>query len=1014
MNLEDRNTRRTDGPLGTIRLRTALCILSTLLVMLIGLPALAQTSLDRDGDGHEDTVDNCHQLANPTQRDTDGDGFGDHCDADFNNDGLVSTRDFGDYFFPAFTAGVDGGNGADMNGDGIVSMIDFGLFFAQFSAGAPGPGVFHPAFLEKGWVPTTDGPRWAHYEVDGDVVRWEEDIFFDLAELREYQATVYERPPIEITSYDIDNGTYQYDDTYRGGTGDGGVATRVYPSFELSTLAGGRGKLADGAYPDSVTHRQLRDAMAVTWGDWTGHFQVSPMTFRLEEHAEIGSVVIRGMSVGEVELTIGDTTISRTFSPTGDLEAFEIDADGGLGLSGDQVIIHLPSGAGTFYEVEVYGMPPQRPTDVAVEDGVTVDPDARRAWRDGDVPYELIGFDACPPDESCATSDLMDAIDHWDANTTYSFREDAEASTRIRFRLCTSTDTAPYCRQATEREMCLSVGAGRPRGGGVRDVYFKPGGCGYGTAIHEIGHALGLYHEQAHRDRDAFIDVNWENIQDDDLALAQYRYKGTSFGDYNYRSIMHYSVKGFGKKLCCSVDAIDSSQDGVLPASCEYFEDVKITTHDYRNGDYVERDRCPAAERGDTLDLPHLHAMQTMVPDPGLPISRPDVKVGQRRELSKGDITAANALVLGDYGARSYHSLSDVALVDFAPGASAYALGDVNADGLDDLIAFSNHIYVALGQPDGTVVDDGIWFADVYCHSERQCVVGDPDGDGRDDVVSFHENGQVEVFWSNGEDAFYRFIGAEVSHYTFGRRAQYGSAFFLADVDGDCVDDAVAIDTPQYLGAMTIRVAISTGGKLSAFDVVENDWLTFSVPLGGARGWSFGDVDLDGKDDFQAGRTIYLSNGNGFDAGEDWAPTGYWPQGWCSSGQCQLADVDDDGRADLVEMYESGVTSQERLRYALSTGRDFAAHVPNYHEIDCRNEAGCLLGDVDGDGWMDSVDAVRVQLYGNDEPGREPGSIWISRARELWTNDIGPRSGGGFLSGNIMNQCGNPFPLPTL
>lgn len=1008
MTLPDRRETRTE------RFRRGAGRLAT--ILLFGLaaaqPGAAQNASDRDGDGVDDTRDNCLEISNPQQRDADGDGFGDRCDGDFDNNGSVDVMDFGNVFLPAFQGIAGASPLANMNGDASVDMLDFALFLPQFQLGRPGPGARPAAYSEKGWIPTPDGPVWGHYVVDGQLVRWGEDIRFDLTELREYQATVHRRRPIEIVSYDIDNGTYQYDDTYRGGTGDGTLPTRVYPSFELSRLAGGRGKLADGSRPDSDTHRQLRDAMAVTWGDWTGQFQVSPMVFRLEEHAEIGSVVIRGANVGEVEVTIGDTTVSRTYTPTGEPQTLLVDAEGGLGLPGDQVIVHLPSGGGTFYEVEVFGMPPLATGDDPTEDGVTVSPD--RGWRNGDVPYELVGFEDCTIGSPCPRMEIEDALGHWQASTVYRFTEDPTATPRIRFRYCPDSSPGDWCAEAAERGVCFVVGAGRPASDDVRNVFVRPNGCGFGTSVHEIGHAIGLYHEQAHRDRDEFIRVNWENIQEESWATSQYQFKGTAFGDYNYRSIMHYPVTGYGKKMCCSVDTVDSSQDGVLPAECRYFDDVKITTRDYRGGSYVERDRCPAAENGDALDLPHKLSMQTMVPDPGLPISRSDVRVGQREELSKGDITAANALTLGDYDARSYHSLYDVALVDFAPGASAYALGDVNADGLDDLIAFSNHIYVALGQPDGSVMDDGIWFANVYCHSERYCVVGDPDADGRDDVVSFHEDGPVEVFWSNGEDAFYRYIGAEISHPTFGRRAQYGSAFFLADVDGDCVDDAVAIDTPNYLGAQTIRVALSTGGKLSAFDVVENDWLTFTTPLGGARGWSFGDVDRDGKDDFQAGRTIYRSNGNGFEPGTEWAPTGYWPAGWCSSGTCQLADVDGDERADLVELNPNGVKHRDRLRYALSNGSEFRADVPNYHELDCRNDSGCFFGDVDGDGYMDSVDAVRFELNGNDEPGREAGSIWISRARELWTDSIGPRNGGGWGDGSIWDQCGNPFPLPTL
>jgi hypothetical protein len=46
---------------------------------------------DGDADGVADVRDNCSRLPNPDQRDTDADGFGNLCDADFDGDGVVGT-----------------------------------------------------------------------------------------------------------------------------------------------------------------------------------------------------------------------------------------------------------------------------------------------------------------------------------------------------------------------------------------------------------------------------------------------------------------------------------------------------------------------------------------------------------------------------------------------------------------------------------------------------------------------------------------------------------------------------------------------------------------------------------------------------------------------------------------------------------------------------------------------------------------------------------------------------------
>ena len=50
---------------------------------------------DSDGDGLFDFEDNCIEVPNPTQCDSDGDLYGNHCDGDFNNSGFVNFGDLG-------------------------------------------------------------------------------------------------------------------------------------------------------------------------------------------------------------------------------------------------------------------------------------------------------------------------------------------------------------------------------------------------------------------------------------------------------------------------------------------------------------------------------------------------------------------------------------------------------------------------------------------------------------------------------------------------------------------------------------------------------------------------------------------------------------------------------------------------------------------------------------------------------------------------------------------------------
>ncbi|MDF1554947.1 MAG: right-handed parallel beta-helix repeat-containing protein, partial [Deferrisomatales bacterium] len=103
---------------------------------------------DADADGVADGLDNCVMAPNGPlipdaggniQRDTDGDGYGNRCDPDFNNDGGVNFADLA-YMKSVF---LSGDPDADVNGDGGVNFGDLAILKSMF-LGPPGPSGLVP------------------------------------------------------------------------------------------------------------------------------------------------------------------------------------------------------------------------------------------------------------------------------------------------------------------------------------------------------------------------------------------------------------------------------------------------------------------------------------------------------------------------------------------------------------------------------------------------------------------------------------------------------------------------------------------------------------------------------------------------------------------------------------------------------------------------------------------------------------------------------------------------------
>ncbi len=97
---------------------------------------LSGDAADGDADGVADASDNCTEVNNPDQQDSNNDGFGNACDADLNGDCTINFLDLSAMKAVFFSNDPD----ANLNGDDTVNFLDLSLMKARFFQ-APGPSA---------------------------------------------------------------------------------------------------------------------------------------------------------------------------------------------------------------------------------------------------------------------------------------------------------------------------------------------------------------------------------------------------------------------------------------------------------------------------------------------------------------------------------------------------------------------------------------------------------------------------------------------------------------------------------------------------------------------------------------------------------------------------------------------------------------------------------------------------------------------------------------------------------